>query len=633
MLPIHAILKKYWGYDEFRPMQEDIIRAVLDNKDVLALLPTGGGKSICFQVPSLIKEGICIVISPLIALMRDQVENLRFKGIPALAIYSGMSYVEIKKTLQNAAFGNFKFLYVSPERLETNLFLEYLPAIRVNLVAVDEAHCISQWGYDFRPPYLRIQNLREHLPGVPVIALTASATKKVQEDICAKLLFNTHQQRFQQSFARPNLSYSVFNVPSKQNKLLEVIKNVAGSAIVYCNSRRHTKDIADFLLMNKISADHYHAGLTQQQRNEKQENWIKNKIRVIACTNAFGMGIDKPDVRTVIHFDVPDCLENYYQEAGRAGRDGKRAYAVLLFSGHEPEELLAQMEARFPPQAEIEKVYKSILNHLQVAAGTGEGVSYDFDIGFFANTFKLNILTVIYSIKALEQQELFSYNETFFQPSKIVFTCNRESLQEFEKMNPALDAVIKGLLRSYSGIFDFPCIIYEKPFAAFLKQDADVVKTQLLQLHQYGIIEYQPQKETAQLVLLKNRMGQDNFRLDMAAHMERKAAYEQRVNKIIRYLRDTKECRSRFIAGYFNDVALAACRVCDNCINSHTPSLSQEEFEIIAGKILSIKNIFKINVILEKLRTHKKEHIWEVINFLQAEKKLLFNNEGEIQVT
>ena len=324
-------IKKYWGYDAFRSLQEDIISSVLDGKDTLALMPTGGGKSICFQVPAMMKEGLCLVISPLIALMKDQVESLKKKNIPALSIYSGMSFFEVKRTLENAVHGNFKFLYVSPERLETNLFLEYLPGMHINLIAVDEAHCVSQWGYDFRPPYLRIAVLREHLPDTLILALTASATKEVQDDICDKLAFKNDHKRFQKSFERPNLSYSVFNVAAKQNKLLEICKNVKGSGIVYCKSRKRTKEVAELLAMNGIVSDFYHAGLTNAVRTAKQESWIKNETRIIACTNAFGMGIDKSDVRTVVHYDVPDALENYYQEAGRAGRDEKKAYAVLLF--------------------------------------------------------------------------------------------------------------------------------------------------------------------------------------------------------------------------------------------------------------------------------------------------------------
>src|SRR5688572_820662 len=365
MSEIHSILKQYWRYDQFRPMQESIIESVLSGRDTLALLPTGGGKSICFQVPAMARDGLCLVISPLIALMKDQVENLRKKGITAFAIYSGLSRREVINILKLATNSNCRFLYVSPERLETNLFKEYLPALDISLLAVDEAHCISQWGYDFRPPYLRIAALREELRNVPVLALTASATPAVQKDICEKLAFK-NEQIFRRSFERPNLSYSVFTVDSKINKIVDILQKVPGSSIVYCKSRRRTKEISDLLNLQGIRADYYHAGLTQEQRSTKQEQWIKNDMRTIVCTNAFGMGIDKPDVRIVIHADVPDCLENYYQEAGRAGRDEKKSYAVLLHNEKELEELRALPDTRFPTLENIRLVYQALMNYLQV---------------------------------------------------------------------------------------------------------------------------------------------------------------------------------------------------------------------------------------------------------------------------
>ena len=626
------ILKQHWGFDAFRPLQEEIITAVMEGKDALALLPTGGGKSICFQVPAMARDGICLVVSPLIALMKDQVEHLKRKGIPALAVYSGMSFLEVKKTLQNAAYGNFKFLYVSPERLETNLFLEYLPSMNISLLAVDEAHCVSQWGYDFRPPYLRIANLREWLPNVPVLALTASATKIVQDDICDKLLFKKGYQRFQQSFERPNLSYSVFNVAGKQNKLLEILKNVPGTAIVYCKSRKHTKEIADLLRMNAINADFYHAGLSNDERNTKQESWINNKTRVIVCTNAFGMGIDKPDVRVVVHYDVPDCLENYYQEAGRAGRDGRRAYAVLLFSNKELDDLQKQSDIRFPKQTDIKTIYTALMNHLQVAAGSGEGISFDFDIAGFANAFKQNILTVTYTIKALEQEDVISFNEMVFKPSSVLVTANRNDLTEFEKIHPELEPVIKGLLRSYEGIFDSPATVYETQLAKFIKKDIEPVKKELKLLNDYGIVAYAPQKDKPQLTLLQNRMYADNYSINMVDYLKRKTNFEQRVTAIVNYIKNPSLCRGKIISAYFNASNANDCGICDNCINQKSVTVSKEEFETIASGIFQLVKATALPVkeIQNHLKGVKKEKLWKVINYLRAENKISVTKEGDI---
>ena len=634
MSSIHSIVKEYWGYDTFRPLQAEIITAVLEGKDVLALLPTGGGKSICFQVPTLAKDGICLVISPLIALIKDQVENLKNKGINALAIYSGMPFLEIKKTLQNAAYGNYKFLYVSPERLETALFLDYLPALNINLIAVDEAHCISQWGYDFRPAYLNIAKIREQIPTVPVLALTASATKNVQEDICEKLLFTNAAQSFQQSFARPNLSYSVFNVTSKQTKLLTILKNVSGSGIVYCKSRKHTKEIADLLKLHALNADFYHAGLSNDERNTKQENWIKNKTRIICCTNAFGMGIDKPDVRIVVHYDVPDCLENYYQEAGRSGRDGKRAYAVLLYNDKEITTLLQQPTIKFPDEDTVKNVYIHLMNHLQVPSGIGEGQSFDFDLSTFSALFKIDILTATYCIKILEQENVLSCPETFFNPSTLVFATDKNSLEDFEKTNPVFEPLIKGLLRSYEGIFDFPSTIYETQLAKFIKMDVSTVKKQLVHLHQNRLIVYTPQKDKPQIYLVQNRMYNDSFKLNLVDYFIRKTNYENRVAAILNYIENTIDCRSKLIGRYFNDTLITNCQICDNCINTNADELSPEDVEKITRELLSLAKTTSVTIknIRMLLPIYKKNQLWKVLRFLQKEEQLIISNQGDISV-
>ncbi len=632
-MTIHEILKQYWGYDEFRPLQEEIINAVLQRKDSLALLPTGGGKSICFQVPSMMQDGLCLVVSPLIALIKDQVQNLKSKGIPTLSIYSGMSFLEVKKTLQNAAHGNYKFLYVSPERLETSLFLEYLPILTINLIAVDEAHCISQWGYDFRPSYLRIAQLREQLPNVPILALTASATLKVQDDVCEKLAFSKNQQRFQQSYERANLSYSIFNVPSKQIKLQEILKNVKGSAIVYCKSRKRSKEVAEMLSLNNISAGYYHAGLSTEERNKRQENWISNATRVIACTNAFGMGIDKANVRTVVHYDVPDCLENYYQEAGRAGRDGKRAYAVLLFGSKEPDDLLLQPGIRFPEKDEIKKVYTAIMNYRQIAAGSGEGLSFDFDLATFTSAFKINILTATYAIKALEQENILSYNEVFFKPSTLEFSCDKNQLQAFEQQYPKFEPLIKGLLRSYEGVFDFPVTIYETELAKFIQKSLPQVQKELEELNQLGLINYSSKKDSPQITLLQNRMYADSFVLNLSDYLKRKENFELRVKAIIHYIQEPILCRSKMIAAYFNDRSLKACGICDNCIKQANLVISAEEFNKISDTIFDLigEQPLRPTELIKKLSDVNKSKCWKVIDYLLAEKKVSVTKEGEIK--
>jgi ATP-dependent DNA helicase RecQ len=631
-LNIYSILKQYWGYEAFRPLQEEIILSVLEGKDVLALLPTGGGKSICFQVPPLTSPGLCLVVSPLIALMKDQVENLRKRNITAYAIYSGMSRKEVINILKVAGESNCKFLYVSPERLETKLFLEYLPSFDINLIAVDEAHCISQWGYDFRPPYLRIAELRKELPDVPVLALTASATPDVQKDICEKLSFQKHTI-FRQSFARPNLSYSVFKVESKINKIVDILQKVSGSGIVYCKSRRRTKEFSDLLNMHGFNSGFYHAGLTQEERNTKQEAWINNQIRIIVCTNAFGMGIDKPDVRVVIHADIPDCLENYYQEAGRAGRDGKKAYAVLLYDAKETTELQDLPQIRFPGIEQIQLIYQSLMNYLQVPSGCGEGDYYDFDLTDFTKKFNHDAPTALYSLKTLEQEQMISFNEQVFLPSRIQFTTNKQTLYELENDHPELEPVIKALLRTYEGIFDQPVFIYEKAIAYILREDVQLVKNLLKRLHSFSIIEYTPQKDSPQVFFIQNRVRTEDLNINQVNYKKRKQQFADRIDLFIKYINDEITCRSKMIGLYFGDTTTEPCKICDNCLDHHNNDLSAREFEKIHQQIMALikPKPFQSKDLLKHLPGVKKEKAWKVVHFLQAENKIEVDKDGMIR--
>ena len=628
------VLKQYWGYESFRPKQEDIILSILAGQDTLALMPTGGGKSICFQVPALVNDGLCLVISPLIALMKDQVANLKKKGIPALSIFSGMTYTAVKNTLQNAIHGNFKFLYVSPERLETELFLEFLPGMNVNLIAVDEAHCISQWGYDFRPPYLRIASIRKQLADVPILALTASATPEVQKDICEKLVFKKDYSKFNTSFERANLSYSVFNPSSKQNKLIEILKKVQGSGIVYCKSRRRTRDVAELLNLNGISSSYYHAGLSSEERSEKQEAWINNSIRIIACTNAFGMGIDKPDVRTVIHYDVPDALENYYQEAGRAGRDGKKAYAVLLFSDIEIKDLKKISDIRFPGKSAIREIYRALVNYLQLPAGSGEGLSFDFDINDFVKKFKLDAFTVSSVLKILEQEELISYSEQFFLPSTIVFTATRTEIEEFEIANPTFEMVTKGLLRSYDGIFDYPTTVRENDLSRFLSVLKEWLVASLHEIQKNGIIQYNPQKENPQVSFLENRVAADDLTINEKNLLKRKRAFDTRLNAMLHYTNELHACRSKMIAEYFGDANIKRCGICDNCLRAKKLDISTPEFKEIHTRI--IESITPVGVrkesLLKNLTGVSPQKINVILNFLLQEETLIVSTDGLLKL-
>lgn len=626
-------LKEYFGFDHFRPMQEEIVEAALQGNDVLALMPTGGGKSLCYQVPGLAKNGLCLVISPLIALMNDQVQNLRKRNITAFSIQTGMQRKDVISVLETAAHSNCKFLYVSPERLETALFKEYLPGLGVNFIAVDEAHCISQWGYDFRPPYLRIAKLREELPGVPVIALTASATPLVQQDICEKLSVDAENKFrvFRQSFERPNLSYSVFNTDARINKIISVLKSVRGSAIVYCKTRKRSKEISELLNAQNINADFYHAGLSSDERAIRQERWIKNQTRVVVCTNAFGMGIDKPDVRVVIHADVPDCLENYYQEAGRAGRDGEKSYAVLLYDEMELDALKALPDMRYPGIDTIRNVYRNVVHYLQLPEGETPGHSYDFNLKDFIKKFSQDIQTTLFGLKALEQNGWLIFNEQVFNPATVRFNIYKNDLYEYEKNFADYEPIIKTLLRTYEGIYDYPVAISEGYVAHLLKYDIAVVKDQLRKLHIDRVIIYEPQKEDPQVILTRTRIKTALLQIDTEEHNKRKGIFSERIDKIIDYIKDTNACRSKIIGNYFGDAKMNDCGICDNCLKKKKSALSQDTFNKIAESLQQLlQTPLTAEEVFRQLSMYPKDHVWTVINFWVDEGKLTIEKNGSI---
>ena len=604
----------------------------MSGKDTLALMPTGGGKSLCYQVPALAQEGLCIIISPLIALMKDQVEALRKKGILALGIYSGMSRRQIAQTLKNAAYGDYKFLYVSPERLETSLFLEFLPALQVNLVAVDEAHCISQWGYDFRPSYLRIAALREELHDVPFLALTASATPLVQKDICEKLLLQS-PNIFQQSFTRPNLSYSVMQAEAKQAKLVHVVSKVPGTGIVYCRSRKRTQEIAALLQMHGFSADYYHAGLKSEDRSTKQHQWMEGITKIMVCTNAFGMGIDKPDVRLVIHTDVPESLESYYQEAGRAGRDGKKAYAVLLYHAKDGEELSELHTRRYPTLEEIKEVYNALVAYLQIPAYSGEDVSYDFQFETFTKRFNLDAQLALSALKALESDGWLDFNERSFTPSTIEFTVNKKGLYTFQEQQPQFEPLLTTLLRTYEGIFDYPVFISELLLAKIMRRNMDDVKKDLQQLTAMRIIDYKPQKDAPQIIFRKARVPVADLLFNWPLYQKRKEAFVARVKKMMAYI-NTSVCRSSFINEYFGDDSTRQCGICDNCLQQKKTGLSPKAFGDVLVQLMQQlqSGPQKPADILKELKDVSADQAWTVINYLVAEQKLQVNSNGEMEL-
>lgn len=572
---IAAILKKYWQYDAFRPLQESIIQSVLDGRDTLALMPTGGGKSICFQVPALARDGICVVITPLIALMKDQVEQLKARGISAVAIFSGMTKREVDIALDNCIYGSVKFLYLSPERLSSDIVQERIRHMRVNLYAVDEAHCISQWGYDFRPAYLNIAQLRLLHPGVPFLALTATATSEVVTDIQEKLAFS-QKQVFRKSFFRGNLAYMVFEEEDKMGRMLRIIRRIGGSGIVYVRNRRETQEVTRFLLHEGISADFYHAGLETPLRMEKQAAWKNNHTRVIVATNAFGMGIDKPDVRFVIHLDLPDTLEAYYQEAGRAGRDERKAHAVLLYHKSDRVRLENAFTLSFPPVDFIAMVYQRLGNYYQLAYGAGEQLVLDFDIGDFCNKYKLDAIQTLNALKFLERDGWIGVSDSVYLPSRVKMETNTQELYKFQVQYARFDNLIKTLLRSYGGAFDHYVPIREQELAKRTGTSYKAVVQSLEQLQQLEIISYLPKTDHPQLTFLRPRVDNRHLHIDRQYIETRKTVKRGQLDSVFGYL-ETAGCRSSYLLTYFDESDAPPCGSCDRCIRAQKKAGDEEK--------------------------------------------------------
>lgn len=631
-MSIHEILKQYWGYEEFRPLQQEIIESVLSGKDTLALLPTGGGKSICFQVPAMAKDGLCIVVSPLIALMKDQVENLKKRDIKAVAIYSGMSYREINYTLDNCIHGDIKFLYLSPERLKSDLVRERIIQMNICLLAIDEAHCISQWGYDFRPEYLQIAEIREIIKGIPVLALTATAPPEVVKDIQAQLKF-PQPNVYVKSFTRKNIAYVVNNSEDKNQRMLHILSKVNGSGLVYVRNRRKTQEIAYLLTKNRISADYYHAGLPHEVRNKKQEDWIKNKTRIMVCTNAFGMGIDKPDVRIVVHYEMPESLESYYQEAGRAGRDEKKSFAVLLFNYADELEALKRLEASFPPEKEIRRVYQALCNYYQIPIGVSVDRSFDFDIIDFVKKFNLETTVAYPALRILEQTDLVSLTESFYEPSKIKFMMGQGLLYKFQVEHPHQDAFIKLLLRSYGGVFDQYITISEKLLAQREKQDEKTLRKQLIQLHQLGVVDYQPQKDQPQLTFLNHRVDAETIDFRKSLLQKRKQTATIKLHAMLDYAKNSVMCRSKKIVSYFDEFSSEDCGVCDVCLLRKKIELSNEEFIQLMNAIeeATFDKPVLLDALVKHLTNFHQEKILETVRYLLDNDKLRYNSTQQLE--
>lgn len=584
----HEILKQYWGYDSFRGIQEEIIKSIGEGRDTLGLMPTGGGKSITFQVPALAKDGLCIVITPLIALMKDQVQNLRQRGIKAVAIYSGMTRQEILIALENCIFGNYKFLYISPERLDTDIFKQKLRAMKVNMITVDESHCISQWGYDFRPAYLKIADIRELLPGVPLLALTATATPDVVQDIQNRLKFR-EKNVFRMSFERKNLAYIVRKTDNKTAELLHILRRMPGSAIIYVRSRRRTKETTELLTHEGITADFYHAGLDNAVKDIRQKRWQDGECRVMVATNAFGMGIDKPDVRLVIHLDLPDSPEAYFQEAGRAGRDGEKAYAVILYSKSDKVTLHKRIPDTFPDKDYIKKVYEHLQYYYQMAMGDGLGCTKEFNLEEFCRKFKHFPVPADSALKILTQAGYIEYTDEQDNASRIIFTIRRDELYKLREMGNETETLVQTILRSYTGLFTDYAYISETALSLRTGLTRQQIYNVLMSLSKRRIIDYIPRKKTPYIIYTRERVELNHLHISPAVYEERKERYEARIRAMVDYVTSETACRSRMLLRYFGEKNENNCGQCDVCLSGHAAhELPTDTFEKLKKELLTI---------------------------------------------
>lgn len=627
----HEVLKQYWGYNAFRPLQEEIINELLEGKDVVALLPTGGGKSICFQIPALMLDGVCIVVSPLIALMKDQVDQLRRRGIIADAIYSGMHYREIERIFDNAILGDTKLLYLSPERLLAQLTLDKLEQMKVSFVAVDEAHCVSQWGHDFRPSYLQINELRKLFPKVPIMAVTATATKDVVADIIKQLELK-EPKIFKSGFTRENLSYSVLKEDAKHTRMLQLLKRVPGTALIYVRSRKLTKEFALFLQQNGISAEHYNAGLSGEERFQKQEDWIKDKTRVMVCTNAFGMGIDKPNVRLVIHLDVPETLEAYFQEAGRAGRDGKKSFAIMLYNENDIVSLEKNYKLSYPEIKLIKQIYRALGSYFQLATGAGKGISFDFDLANFCKNFNFEALTVLAALKAIERTGHIFLSEAIFDPPMLSFAIERDALYNFQLNNPAYEQLIKHIIRLHQGVFRQNVKLDEFKLKSMLRIDQPKLLQMLAYLKQMGVIEYIPKKELPQLVFLSDRVDISHLEIDVLKYHFLKHRALEKMNAVIDYL-NNPVCRNTMLLKYFNEDKSKSCGICDICIRQKRNILAKEKENQL---LVSIENKIAtqeidLKELVASFPLKYKEKVQELIQFLVNEQKIKISKGDKIE--